>query len=571
MTNHISVIVTGIGLAAITLYGDDPQNPTLEPYLSGLLTKTKTFVGRTYYPGGSYGEPYGYQAMATRELCELFNAYERNFGVDLSTTTNVKDFYQYPMYATDTQGRMQDFGDGGGSYNFTAPPFLWFAYRLKDPFVYNFVKPFYESGRGGYLGYLWFVDGIEPKSRESLPTSRMFEGKGNMIMRSGWNQASTIIIFKSGPNSNHYHYDQGTFVIRTNGEELLHDPGTGGGYYQPYYLIYNSMTVAHNTLLLDMDSESQWPADYDNGTAALKNWPRMIHSFAGEIADAAEGDLACVYKDKLSNYTRTLLYTKSGALFLFDRVKSFQPHEFDWLFHATPSSLRYSNGRITIDKERARLTMDVLSPAMVSNASTDTYNAGSRSANIRTASHQNNESFVALASKPDITEAVFLAVITPEAKPASGDYGDRPVSSRLDSKGWIGAKTTRGGVSDIAMFRLDSSASNTVEGFDTDASRFTASFESGKLTKAYIEGSSFSGNGLLVKASIPLTLAFSPKANGADLEIKASKPADISFAVSAKPASVLLNGAASKAWKYDAKTGVFAVSVPDGRTNLTIR
>ena len=36
MTNHISVLVTGMGLAAIALYGDDPENPALEPYISGV-------------------------------------------------------------------------------------------------------------------------------------------------------------------------------------------------------------------------------------------------------------------------------------------------------------------------------------------------------------------------------------------------------------------------------------------------------------------------------------------------------------------------------------------------------
>jgi hypothetical protein len=570
MTNHISVLCTGMGLAAIAMYGDDPQNPTLEPYLSGVLTKTRTFVGRTYYPGGSYGEPFGYQAMATRELVEQFDAFERNFGVDLSTTTNVKDFYQYPLYATDTQGRMQDFGDGGGSYTFTAPPSLWFTYRLKDPYLYNYVKPLYDSGRGGYDGYLWFVDGIEPKSRESLPTSRMFEGKGNMIMRSGWDEAATIIIFKSGPNSNHYHYDQGNFVIRTNGEELLQDPGTGGGYYQPYYRIYNSMTVGHNTLLLDMDSESQWPADYDNRIATLKSWPKMIHSFAGDIADAAEGDLACVYKGKLSNYTRTLLYTKSGALFVLDRVKSYQPHEFEWLFHAVPANLRFSNGRVTIDKERARLTMDVLSPELASGGAADTYDQRSRNSNIRIAAHQQNEGFVALASKPNLTEAVFFAVITPEAKPAGGNFGDRPVTSRIDSKGWIGAKTTRGDVYDMAMFRLDSAASNSAGGFDSDASRFTASFEKGKLVKAYFEGSSFSGSGINLVSSAPLTAAAALMSSGMNLEVNAAKACDLKVA-SAKASQVLVNGSPSKNFKFDQGTGSMTISLPQGKSQISIR
>jgi hypothetical protein len=471
------------------------------------------------------------------------------------------------MYASDTTGAMQDFGDGGGRYDFTRPPFQWFANRLKDPYAYNYIKDYWESGRGGYNAYLWYTEGLETKSREDLPTSRMFEGKGNMIMRSGWDQASTIVIFKSGPNSNHYHYDQGQFVIKTNGEDLLHDPGTGGGYYQPYYLIYNSMSVAHNVLLLDMDAESQWPADYDNGIAALRTWPRMIHHFAGEIADAAEGDLACVYKNKLSSYTRTLLYTKTGALFLFDKVKSYEPHEFNWLFHSDPSTMRMTGNRLTVDKENARLTLDVI--ASDTSAGGASGRAGRRGSSVRVAPHQATEGYVAISSRPDVSEAVFLAVLTPEAKPANG-FGTRPVTTRIDSKGWLGAKTERGDVYDIAMFRLDNSPVNDVLGFETDASRFTASYEKGRLVKAYFEGSALIGNGLDVRASAPATIAVASKGNGFDVEVKAAKEVEITV-TAAKPSSVTVNGTASKNWKYDSKTSTVKVSVPEERTNLSIR
>ncbi|MHB9029789.1 MAG: hypothetical protein ACYC9O_13565, partial [Candidatus Latescibacterota bacterium] len=84
------------------------------------------------------------------------------------------------------------------------------------------------------------------------------------------------------------------------------------------------------------------------------------------------------------------------------------------------------------------------------------------------------------------------------------------------------------------------------------------------------EGSALTGNGLTIRASAPLTLAVAPKAGGADREVKTAKPSEITLAA-AKPASVMLNGAASKAWKFDAKTGMLTVSVPEERTNGTVR
>ncbi|MEX2573019.1 MAG: heparinase II/III family protein, partial [Balneolaceae bacterium] len=437
-TNHIAVIVSGHGLAATAIYGDEPDNPAMEPYLSGIMAKAKAFIDQTYYEDGSYGEPFTYQAMGSRSLVEIFAAFERNFGVDWSTTTDVQHFYKYPMMsthtnqimrhpgslvfdllATHTSGGMPDYGDAGSTYDgFTQPHSWWFIYRLGNPFLYHYAKPYWEEGNGGYMSYLWFRDDITPRSRETFPTSRKFKANG-MIMRSGWEDESTIITTRTGPHANHYHFDQGSFQIMTNGDALLDDPGVGpGGYYTNLeFRVYNIHSIAHNVMLIDHDPESQKPAHFDNGIAALRDWPRMTHTFAGEIADAVEEDLATVYKDKLESYTRTLLYTKSGPLFLLDRVKSnsSEGHVFNWIFHSRHNpdgrSLSYENNRVFIDRPDARLTMDILSPDIESAPIRDALGAAR-------GGEQFDESFISLNSRPGLTEANFLAVLLPEARPS---------------------------------------------------------------------------------------------------------------------------------------------------------
>jgi hypothetical protein len=155
-------------IAATAIYGEEPDNTYLEPYLSGIITKAKTFIDRAYYEDGSYAEPKtGYMNMATRAIVELLASLERNFGVDYSTTTNAGNFYKYPLQATDSKGTMQDFGDGNSSYKaFTEIHSEWFVHRTGNPFLYNFIKPYWEAGNGGYFGYLWYRDDINPVSRE---------------------------------------------------------------------------------------------------------------------------------------------------------------------------------------------------------------------------------------------------------------------------------------------------------------------------------------------------------------------------------------------------------------------
>ncbi|MEJ7694792.1 DUF4962 domain-containing protein, partial [Daejeonella sp.] len=298
-SNHIAVLVSGAVLAATVMYGEEPDNPYVEPYLSGILIKAKTFMDRTYYSDGSYGEPKsGYMNMASRAMVELFATVERNFGIDYSTTTNVKDFYKYPLHAIHSNGTFQDFGDGNSSFKgFNEIHSEWFVHRTGNPFLYQYIKPYWEAGNGGFMGYLWFRDNIIPAPRETLPSSKIFSASG-MVMRSGWDDESSIISTRVGPNSNHYHYDQGSFQIMTNGEALLSDPGAGGYYANLEYLAYNVQAIAHNVMLVDHDPESQAPAHYDNGIASLRDWPRVLHSFTGKNNDALESDLATVYKGK---------------------------------------------------------------------------------------------------------------------------------------------------------------------------------------------------------------------------------------------------------------------------------
>jgi hypothetical protein len=567
MTNHIAVIVTGFGLAATAIYGDDSNNPYLEPYLSSIITKTKTFLDRTYYEDGSYGEPKSsYMNMATESIIKLLATLERNFGIDYSTTTNVQNFYKYPLQATHSSGRIQDFGDSGGSDGGVVQigsqiHSQWFVYRTGNPFLYKYVKQFWEAGNGGYLGYLWYRDDIIPASRETLPASKFFSAQG-MVMRSGWDDQSSIICTRIGPNSNHYHYDQGSFQIMTNGEVLLTDPGHGGGYYANLdFLIYNIQAIAHNVMLVDHDPESQTPADYDNGIVALRDWPRMVHSFTGKIADAAEEDLATVYKNKLGVYTRTLIYTKSGPIFLFDHVKSKFPggHIYDWLFHAPRKggqrSLSYSGQQIMIDRPSARLTLDVVEPEIASAVIRD----------------KNDESYISLSSKPNLSEVNFFAVILPEAKPVAGDFDSRSKTMRLDEEGWIGARIENKENVYLGFFRTGPTASVSIEGFTTDAKNFTVTLNDNEhIQTIYFEGTSFAGKELTINSAASITCALAFHKTSEDIEIQADKATALSFSFENIPKNVLLDGTRLRNWHYDPNSKMVSLKLPEGRHDILI-
>lgn len=561
-SNHIGVILSGVGLAAMAIANDDPELPGLEPYFSGILAKSKQFIDRTMLPEGSYNEPYTYQEMGYREFVEFLFSLENNYGIDYTSTTYLKDFYQYPLYVTqNNRGKYQDLGDVSPTYNFTQQPMQWLVYKMKDPFMYKYVKPSWDSGssRGGILPYLWYTEGITPISRETLPTSKHFEGKGHMVIRSSWDDSGSILIYKTGPNGNHYHYDQGTILLTHNGEELLSDAGHSSGYYENLYFPgYYKQAIGHNVMLVDMNAESQAPADFANGIASLNTWPKITSSFAGDRASGVKGDLTSVYKGAISSYTRTLLSIKNGPFFLFDQVKSPEAHSYNWLFHAEhtdgKSSISYSDNRMSINRSKARLTMDVLSPEPLTSK-------------IRNSDRA--ESFIAISSAL-LKDANFLAVMVPEGKPEGAEYAPRPKPKRIDSDGWLGAVLKDTKAVYYGFFKVNAGSGAAIEGFETDASRFTALISDSQLKEAYFEGSSFDGYGSGLKFTAPLIASLVFNHSETLLELKADNSCELIMASPSKPVSITLNGLNIKNWKYDLNTRNLTVNIPQGQSKISI-
>lgn len=183
VTNHIPVTVANLLIAATAIYGEDPSNPSLEPYVSGILAKMKRYIDRTFYSDGGYGEPMGYQDMAVRDLVKSMPVLEKNFGVDYTSSTNLKNTYLYPLYTTNSAGTMLAMGDTNIEYTypFTGNTCMWLCFRMKNPWLYMFIQKSMEAGRGGFMGYFWQPKGVSPRSREELPPSRYFPEKGEMI------------------------------------------------------------------------------------------------------------------------------------------------------------------------------------------------------------------------------------------------------------------------------------------------------------------------------------------------------------------------------------------------------
>ena len=109
----------------------------------------KRFMDRTYYPDGAYGEPKGYENMATRDIVEALYVLERNFGIDYTTTTDMKELWRYPLHAAYSNSVMPDFGDTGkfSGWGWTGKPFQWLSWRMKNPYTAYYTQGENEKHR----------------------------------------------------------------------------------------------------------------------------------------------------------------------------------------------------------------------------------------------------------------------------------------------------------------------------------------------------------------------------------------------------------------------------------------
>lgn len=158
-----------------------------------------------------------------------------------------------------------------------------------------------------------------------------------------------------------------------------------------------------------------------------------------------------------------------------------------------------------------------------------------------------------------------------ESKPLSGDYAPRPQAKRIDSNGWTGAVLNDTKADYYGFFRTEALVPALVQGFNTDASRFTATVSGGKLTEVYFEGKNFEGHGLKLGFTAPVSASVVSLPSESVLEIKSAASNTLRLSGVSKPVSLTLNGNTYSNWKYDQNSKMISITVPSGQSVISIK
>jgi len=330
-------------------------------------------------------------------------------------------FETYPGLGIYNSRRSIPMGDGGGRTFGGDRDKVLSARRIlvnhfrDDPehqvvHAFNETTPRSSVGTNAYKDFLWRDTTVRKGDLSSFRLSHISPGPGYVYARSSWDDDATYFFFKCGDRfTAHQHLDIGHFLIYKY-EELAGDGGHYDEFGTTHDVNYHLRTIAHSTILV-CDPAETWPGIRagkvtGNDGGQRHNWPhhngavvdpaqwlheRNLYDIADLVAFEDTGAYVYVAGDctrayapqKLSCFTRQIVFLRPGTFIIFDRVCSTKP-EFKktWLLQAmkppfavsrassprseggTPSTQlpTAAFGRLVVTNGKGRLFLQMLLP-----------------------------------------------------------------------------------------------------------------------------------------------------------------------------------------------------------------
>ncbi|MDQ3173956.1 MAG: heparinase II/III-family protein, partial [Acidobacteriota bacterium] len=419
--------------------------------------------------------------------------------------------------------------------------------------------------------FIFYDDSVEPQPPK-LPTSRIFQNKGNAVFRTGWDKDAIIFLYRAGPNFNHHHADQGSFLLNAFGENLVTEAGWSDYYKDPFYATFFTQAIGHSTVLVDGNPESQSIADTPQFTA-LNSYPRITDAVTSEFYDSVSSELASVYQDRLERFTRRIVFIKPHYLVIFDDlVAKGEPARFDWLLHLPDRSRIEIQDKLAIYQgKQAALAAHVFAPGKlhmkVREGRVPYHDFATRTPPATPA----QPAFLDLATRP-MRATRFLVALVPArtiaaAQALSGNM------SEVKSEQWFGIDTRRGSERDLVMFRVAGpSHPLAYDKWLTDAASWSVT-EAGEqlvMLSAHNARTVSRSGRQLFRSDKPASFAAHFDVEKVQANVSATGATQIRLFTGVPPAKVQIDGRdlAQASTNYISSEGMISLLVPAGQHEL---
>lgn len=563
-SNWIGHAVGGaiVAAAAVLRKADDSQ---LNTYLGGLLMKFEDHLAASYLSDGSYGEGISYQEFDLKTTTLALSALKRVCGIDYWNRSYVKESLHYPLYTL--AHPIRDSLDMGDSHPPSGYSIAGVIQHSSDAVMHWYYDQFRHESLNDFL---FPPADVAPKP-PSEPVSRIFDQKGDAVFRTGWGPDDAILLFRAGPNFNHNHADQGSFLLRDLGENFAVEGGYSDYYKDPYYATYFSQASGHNTVLVDKDPASQDIADTPQ-FRALHSYPRITDSVTSDFYDALGSELASVYKGRLKSYTRRIVFVKPKYLVIYDDLATGgTPATFDWLLHVGDKDRLHTADFGTIyEAAKAAMGVRALEPE---HSKTEIQNgyipyAVFTAVSPRAAAAQPGHipvippapipaqpAIIDIATQAESASAHFLVLLT-MARTANEAAALTSGAKDISGGGCIGMRL--GG--DEVWFANNQRPAVSCGGWSTDARAWTSAGQviSGELvTKLAKTGQ------IIFESDRPVNFAARYGDGAVDLVTSSNTPVTIRLHTGFRPVN-------APAKEYSAREGIVELARPAGRSQVTL-
>jgi len=565
-SNWISHIAGGALSSLIAIYGDEAALGNLEPWLTGFLLKMHKYIVTAFGKDGSYGEGFRYYNFAMQSLAKILPPLKRLFRVDL--TQPIYPSYLETLWSSlisknigfsygDTESYLKKeaqawwIGTESGPMNNWA----WLLSLSKDPYLawlYRSLKEFDTLQE-----VLYEVDDIQPRKPDSLGLVKFFPDVGTAVFKSGWGENDFVFSWRCGPFFNHQHMDQGTFYLADYGQVFLEERYDGEHHYydDPIYRTHAIQPISHNTILINRNPQSQKTGDPSGFAPGMNDQAHFRSWLDSETFAFASGNLEALYRDKVKELKRSVLYIKPRSIVLIDEaVPNDQDVEVNLLFHTQrKKDIFLEAGETRFRKGKSWLYMFHLLPE-------------SLSCDLIQEPH-----FLYQLSQSPLLERGYLraSARTNGKRLVLANYltatveGNRPSVDIHKTR----ESTVLMSAADCVV-ALNEQARMSYKDWTTDA-LLLALDNRANIFVADVTFLNQGGDPFLL-AEKPIVLNVKLKDHGFLIHFHAEEKTRLQVRMEIKPRSVKVNGRLQKDWFYDRKNSFVSIILPGGQGELVI-
>jgi len=362
--NWWGVCVSGAGLCALTLLGDDPRVQGWIDAMDAGFKQWFDYQGNvmqnrvaTFERSGPSYEGVGYTDYGVHEYLYYRLAWQNTYPgrkpTHMEPLDHLSRYLLHTLYPTSSGFYTVNFNDSSLEDDSTSVVLLLIACGLGTPEGSRYLELVHTQMQGVMLSLLRQYP--KPQAAADVPNSCAYPDMGWAMLRSSWEDDATLLAMKSGYTWNHAHADAASFILFKQGKPLIIDSGHCA-YHLPEYTTYYRRSRAHNVILFNGAGQP------DEDLFVGSKFPGRLHSLIDGLG------LKYIYADATGPMARWFTrnyrhWLWSGdVILIFDDVRAHTPGQMDWLLHYDGNYTTYPGGGVRLKNGEAEAVVKILYP-----------------------------------------------------------------------------------------------------------------------------------------------------------------------------------------------------------------